>query len=809
MQLHRVKLVNFRQHADTEIELGAGITAIIGPNGSGKTTLLEAIAWAFYGNPAARGHRDTLRWTRAPARSPVRVEVTFTFGAHEFRVARGLYNAELYQDRQDAPIANTQQEVTNRIERLLGMTRDEFFNTYFTGQKELAVMAAMGPTDRARFLSRVLGYEKLRLAQDRLRETRSELKGELAGLERGLADPGTLEAEQQAAEARLAEAEDAVQRVEARLAEAESRLKREAPAWTKMVETRETMQGLEGERRVAERDVTEARREFDRLDRELADALAARQRLEGIGETLERAAPLKAELERLEREAHAAGHRRSLAGQRAELDAQRTVIQRRLEALADVDAVLGDARRQLQEARAALEQARHAEEGARTAWVRDRQDAETKLTNLRDQYMDLKKNREQVVEAGPEGACPICKRPLGTLYEDMLGTLDRQLEEVEVRGKFFKQRADQLATEPGEVTDPERRTREWAAKVEATVQEVTRCENRVREGDDMRLELERVERRRVELEGEMAGLPDAYDAERHEVVRQDLKALEPIVEQAAELRVKAARAAQLVTDAEGAERSLSERERKVKELEAAIADLDFSEERYLGARDRYETAAKAVQDAELELASVKGDRKAAEAARQSAIQRLDERRRRGVRIDEIKADLRQHDELDRALHDLRLELNAQMRPELSERASAFVSELTDGRYSELELDEEYRILVIEDGQAKPVISGGEEDVANLVLRLAISQMVAERAGQPLSLLVLDEIFGSLDEHRRENVVQLLRRLADRFPQVVLITHIESVKDGVDRVLRVALDEQRGAAIVTEDPGAAGGADVAA
>ena len=50
-----------------------------------------------------------------------------------------------------------------------------------------------------------------------------------------------------------------------------------------------------------------------------------------------------------------------------------------------------------------------------------------------------------------------------------------------------------------------------------------------------------------------------------------------------------------------------------------------------------------------------------------------------------------------------------------------------------------------------MISGGEEDIANLALRLAISQMIAERAGQPLSLLVLDEIFGSLDEDRRHAV----------------------------------------------------------
>jgi len=89
-----------------------------------------------------------------------------------------------------------------------------------------------------------------------------------------------------------------------------------------------------------------------------------------------------------------------------------------------------------------------------------------------------------------------------------------------------------------------------------------------------------------------------------------------------------------------------------------------------------------------------------------------------------------------------------------------------------------------------------------VLRLAISQMVAERAGQPLALLVLDEIFGSLDERRREHVVGLLRHLADRFPQVVLITHIESVRDSVDRVLLVSVDPGTGAAVVREAPGTA-------
>ena len=89
---------------------------------------------------------------------------------------------------------------------------------------------------------------------------------------------------------------------------------------------------------------------------------------------------------------------------------------------------------------------------------------------------------------------------------------------------------------------------------------------------------------------------------------------------------------------------------------------------------------------------------------------------------------------------------------------------------------------------------------NLALRLAISQMVAERAGQPLSLLVLDEIFGGLDEARRQGAVDLLRRLSDRFPQVVLITHIESVKEGADRVLRVSVDPRTRTTSVAEERG---------
>ncbi|MGH7545473.1 MAG: SbcC/MukB-like Walker B domain-containing protein, partial [Gemmatimonadota bacterium] len=171
---------------------------------------------------------------------------------------------------------------------------------------------------------------------------------------------------------------------------------------------------------------------------------------------------------------------------------------------------------------------------------------------------------------------------------------------------------------------------------------------------------------------------------------------------------------------------------------------------------------------------------------------------RAQRIEGSRRLFRRHEELDRAFGELRDELNARVRPELSEIAGTFLVELTDGRYNEMVIGDDYDVQVLDDGEPKPVLSCGEEYIANLVIRLAVSQMIADRAGQTLNLLIFDEIFGGLDETRRDNVLRLLQRLQDRFEQVVLISHIESIRDGLDHVIRVRYDERSGASAVSEE-----------
>ena len=118
-------------------------------------------------------------------------------------------------------------------------------------------------------------YDKIKLAQDRLRDARSRSRAELSGLEMGLGDEQGLIEELEVATTRLAEATRRAQKASRAKDRAAEELTQEQPVWARMVQVRESVLSMHSELRVAERDVAEARRDFERLDKELAEALDA------------------------------------------------------------------------------------------------------------------------------------------------------------------------------------------------------------------------------------------------------------------------------------------------------------------------------------------------------------------------------------------------------------------------------------------------------------------------------------------------------------------------------------------------------
>lgn len=799
MRLIRLRLLNFRQHAQTEIEFRPGLTGIIGPNGAGKSTILEAIAWAIYGSAAARGTNDTIRFNRAPGRSRVEVELTFELAGHEYRVVRTLHNAEVFLDGGTSPVATSLGGVTEYLQGRLGMSREEFFNTYFTGQKELQFLAQMGAAQRGRFLAQVLGYERLRVAQERVRARRNELRYEIEGLRAGLPDPATLEEERKAAERRRKEALAALREAEGAVREADALRADLLPRWEAMQcareQAREIEHGLDVARRerdVAERDRARAEGELERIAEAVAELAPLREALAELPTVAQECAEF-AELARLaERRRVLEENERALA---AELEAGR----RRLEKLEEAPRFLEKYRAELAAARERLAEAEKAVAAAQSDWVQRREETRTKLETYRERARELKEQVKQLEKAGPDGVCPTCERPLGAQFDAVVGRLRDEWDTLVQDGKWLKQRLDQLeAKKPDELVAAEAARAEAQRAIEEATQRVARCEDALKELERLRAEQAQREERQAKIRAELAEVPAEYDRERHRKAEARLEELRGLERRASRLeQIVEGRAAREKERDDAAARAARAAER-ITELERRRAELVFSEEEFLRVRTEFDEATEAVRRAELRATEVRGLLTAAEEALEAAVRALAAYDERRAQLASLESELRHHNELDAALSQLRAELNARVRPELGQLASAFLAEITDGRYTSLEIDENYDILVLDEGEEKPVISGGEEDVANLVLRLAISQMIAERAGHPLSVLILDEVFGSLDIERRDNVIQLLHRLGDRFEQVILITHIETIREGLDQVIRVEYDERTGASVVREE-----------
>ena len=795
MRLNSLQLTNFRQHADTRIEFDVGLTGIIGPNGAGKSTVLEAIAWALYGQSAVRGTRDSIRNVRAGARAPVRVELDFELGGHRYRVIRGLSNAELYQDGGSEPIASTITEVSEKLARRLGMSRPEFFHTYFTGQKELAVMAAMAPTERAQFLSRVLGYDRIRAAQGLAREKRKLLTAEISGVKEMMPDAQRVDDALKETAARRKEADRRRKAAEKLHRQAGSTLAALAPQWEAAQRNREAVQQLLADLRLAGQEMESLGREDERLTRELAEIAVARAELEAIASQLAPLNELHDEWRMVDALSREEGRRRTLADTLKTLSDELGVIRERQSALRAVAGLADEIGAQIKERTSDLEASTTALEARRTDWVRDKQEAMTKRESLRSQYQEVKDHFDKIIELGEEGVCPTCQRMLGDHFRDVHENLEEQLETITVNGKYYKTRLDQLDAMEAEFRQADEQRKTMRQEINDLERQLAKAQSAAQELSALGRDLSAKEHRHALLTAELATIPSGFDERRHAELEREMDRIGPMNEQLTRLSARIDREEMDRLAYESVHARFLAARQKATHLQARYQETNYSEEELQRQRAGYEGAVATLRQAELELqASTAEETRAAEAAATAERDRQELERARDLHA-RLESDRRLHDELDRAYTDLRTELNTQLRPELSDVAATFLNELTGGRYSELEIDANYDVVLYEDGIPKPVISGGEEDIANLALRLAISQMIAERSGQSFSMLILDEVFGSLDLQRQRDVIDVLRRLGDRFEQVILISHIDVTQYDVDNGFEMTYDSNAGKTVV--------------
>lgn len=88
------------------------------------------------------------------------------------------------------------------------------------------------------------------------------------------------------------------------------------------------------------------------------------------------------------------------------------------------------------------------------------------------------------------------------------------------------------------------------------------------------------------------------------------------------------------------------------------------------------------------------------------------------------------------------------------------------------------------------LSGGESFMAALSLALGMADQIQEKsAGVSLDIMFIDEGFGSLDEHARENAIRVLKHMADGSRLIGMISHVTELKQEMENQLIVTKDEE--------------------
>jgi len=793
MKLKALKLENFRQHEDSFIDFSDGITIINGTNGAGKSTILEAVTWAIYGTEAARGNKDSIKFNKAKARAKVRVELVLELDGEIFRIERFLDKAELYigEEENKAPIVTTQQEVTKYLTDKLGMTKDEFFNTYFTGQKELNFLGNQKPLERRKFISKVLNYEKIREIQEQVRLDKNSINNEIIGLKQGIADLDTIKEEKTLAQIELEEIKKILDTKQKEFNKCTDEITKIEPEWEKIKEIKEKFDKNTREFEFLTEKNTFIAKNNDSLNEKFKNLEEKSKILAEISkfEAEYKETDLKIkEYEKLqEKENLRQNYLTRIEGLDKEIQEktfqQDEVIKSGKEKRLIVDKIpvikdeITDLIKKIQE--------------IETKTASEKKEKEVLISQKQKEIEKIQKQLSLIQEKGEEGTCPTCERNLKGEFEKVTGNFKQHINVLENEIKILKSDYEKISSNLSEISEIQKKKEEKDKEYAKFNQVQGEYENEVNRYKKLKNEIEIKIQEKTKIREELVKIPEGFNIEELKSLREKILPLQKKYHDILALKAELADFDKIKKELEESIKEKQEIESKKKLAEKELQELKYSEDLFLNTEMVFKQTKDAFYNLKNEVMRIALEEKNIK-DKLDRIQKLEDSNKeklKFVKEKQEKSDLLV--ELDRFYGQFWEKLNNEARPEISELASKFLVDLTDGRYSELELNEKYEICLHDDGEIKPVISGGEEDLVNLCVRLAISQIIAQRSGKTLSLLILDEIFGSLDENRRSNVVNLLRNLTNNFEQVILITHIEDIKDEIDNIITIEYDAEKG------------------
>jgi exonuclease SbcC len=309
---------------------------------------------------------------------------------------------------------------------------------------------------------------------------------------------------------------------------------------------------------------------------------------------------------------------------------------------------------------------------------------------------------------------------------------------------------------------------------------------------------QRAQRVRLQAEHERLGLAKSE----YEAVRQQIIRLEPARRRYQELLQAEAGLDRECANIERLERALAEGARTRSELEATLAELRKRLARYAevaATADRADADLKRLQGELNTLAIAEGSlvRYIAEAERAEA-----DRRARETLKSQVDGERRMYAALAKAFGKSGVQalIIENAIPELADEANMLLARMTDNAM-QLSFEtvraakqggheiETLDIRIADDAGVRPyeLFSGGEAFRINFAIRIALSRLLARRSGARLQTLIMDEGFGSQDGKGREKLVELIETIKDDFEKILVITHVEELKDAFANRVEITKD----------------------
>ncbi|HPH96214.1 MAG TPA: SMC family ATPase [Anaerolineaceae bacterium] len=813
---------------------GFNLACISGHNGAGKSSLLDAITWALFGQ--ARKRDDSVINARAKT---AEVTFDFEYENNTYRIVRakprdktGLLEFMVQTQSADGQAAGWKsltekslRDTEARIQHILHMDYDTFINASFFLQGRADQFSQQRPGDRKRILSSILGLDAWEDYRERAAQKRKGAENSIASLDG------------QAREIR-AELEEAPQR-RARLAELEAEVERLAGARRTQGELVDNLRRLAAALAEQKRMVDTLRAAYEgaslTLDR-TAQLLAAREaEMTVTAARLAHAAEIEAAYQNWQAAREALQRWDSLAQQfhehdqaragwvlavetaRSRLEQERLSLQKEQAAagLAEREAESAAARLQTLEAELSGLRERMQEKEQHENALRETHQAQAELKaenqRLREEMDELRRRLDRVTEAGV-GDCPVCGRPLAV--ED-IGRLQEELNQAgQQRGDRYRANQARL----GELQEQAKACEQALAALAAVENELRRQERA--EGQ---LSLVMTQQRRTVEEWQAGGAPRLAELER----RLAENAVEPeIQEQIAALDAQllalgydaaaheAARQMELagrsaeaeLRDLEAARSALTPLEREVAGLrtqrEAQSAEKERAEAAYRQAEEAFRAAAAMpdLNQAEQQLYALQEQENRQRMALGGARQKVEVLAQLNARLDDLRG---QTEGLNRLVMRCKMLERAfskdgvpallieQALPEIEVQANELLDRLSGGSMSvRFATQKDYKdknredkketldILISDENGTRDyeMFSGGEAFRVNFAIRLALSRVLAQRAGARLQTLVIDEGFGSQDALGRQRLVEAISTVQGDFAKILVITHLDELKE---------------------------------